>query len=510
MKAGLGRLWGSLGMRLLLVIVVAFVGAAVAAGAALLLLDVRATDHNQALGSPWAGEGSEWGPVITIHGVSLPDPDQAYARQSTMYNDLQNMEGWLGVDTLRSLSRAAPHIPEKPYADMLSLVSASGVAQVGEGRIPAKLAATWGEGEADSGHAVPKAAVRQAARRGWDSGGFGKASDPNFAGQYAAWREVGGAVRYIWFVEEPPPGTVASVTPGQILFTVVLALLAAAALAAWLVARSVVRPVRRAEASALLLAARDDPAPLPVAGPREIASLSASFNTMAEKLSRAQEAEQSFLLSVSHELKTPLTAIQGYGETLSEGRADPRTAGEVITKEASRLKRLVQDVLDLGRARRSSFAVRDELVDLAEIARDVQERYAGPAREFGLDLQVEAAGPAPALADNDRVLQVVSNLVENALRCTPAEGAVTIVASPGRLRVTDTGPGLVRADLDRAFERFFLYERCGADRQVGSGLGLAIVKELTEAMRGEVTVESQLGIGTIFEVTLPTVDAGSI
>jgi two-component system sensor histidine kinase BaeS len=287
-------------------------------------------------------------------------------------------------------------------------------------------------------------------------------------------------------------------------------LIGLALLATGLGMRGATRPLRRMVAASSRVAEGRSVDAVPETGPPEIRDLAVAFNSMAAKTARAQESEQSFLLSVSHELKTPLTAIQGYGETLSEGRADPKTAGEVITKEASRLKRLVQDVLDLGRARKSTFAVREEAVDLAEVARDVQERYAGQAREFGLDLQVEAGAPAPALADNDRVLQVVSNLVENALRCTPAEGAVTIEASPGRLRVTDTGPGLVRADLDRAFERFFLYERCGADRQVGSGLGLAIVRELTEAMRGEVTVESRLGIGTIFEVTLPTVDAGSI
>lgn len=300
----------------------------------------------------------------------------------------------------------------------------------------------------------------------------------------------------------PPVWWIAAVLGVSFACLIGLALLATA-----LGMRGATKPLRRMVTASSLVADGRDVDEVPETGPPEIKDLAVAFNSMAAKTARAQEAEQSFLLSVSHELKTPLTAIQGYGETLSEGRADPKTAGEVIIREASRLKRLVQDVLDLGRARKSSFAVREEAIDLTEIAGDVKERYAAQAREFGLDLRVEATGPAPALADADRVLQVASNLVENALRCTPSEGAVTIAASPGRLRVTDTGPGLVGADLDRAFERFFLYERCGRDRQVGSGLGLAIVKELTEAMNGSVTVESRLGVGTSFEVTLPLANA---
>lgn len=291
---------------------------------------------------------------------------------------------------------------------------------------------------------------------------------------------------------------------------VALVALAGLALCAMLLGtRGVAKPLRRmAEASDLIRESRDA-ARVPVTGPPEMRRLATAFNLMAAKLSRAQEAEQSFLLSVSHELKTPLTAIQGYGETLTEGRADPKTAGKVITKEASRLKRLVQDVLDLGRARKSTFAVREEPVDLAEVAREAGVRYAERAREFGLDLKVEAVGPTLVRADGDRTLQVVSNLVENALRCTPAGGAVTILVVPGEVHVIDTGPGLVRDDLARAFERFYLYERCGEDRQVGSGLGLSIVKELSEAMGGGVAVESTLGEGTTFVVSLPAAEAFS-
>jgi two-component system sensor histidine kinase BaeS len=111
-------------------------------------------------------------------------------------------------------------------------------------------------------------------------------------------------------------------------------------------------------------------------------------------------------------------------------------------------------------------------------------------------------GPAPATADADRVLQVVSNLVENALRLTPRGGAVRVVTAPGVLVVEDSGPGLETEDQERAFERFYLHERYGRERPVGTGLGLAIVKELTEAMGGTVEVTSQPGRSTTFTVRL--------
>jgi two-component system sensor histidine kinase BaeS len=117
-------------------------------------------------------------------------------------------------------------------------------------------------------------------------------------------------------------------------------------------------------------------------------------------------------------------------------------------------------------------------------------------------LTVAAEGPSPAIADADRVLQVVSNLVENALRLTPRGGEVRVVTAPGMLRVEDTGPGLEMEDRERAFERFYLHERYGRERPVGTGLGLAIVKELTEAMGGTVEVTSQPDRLTAFTIRL--------
>jgi two-component system sensor histidine kinase BaeS len=141
-------------------------------------------------------------------------------------------------------------------------------------------------------------------------------------------------------------------------------------------------------------------------------------------------------------------------------------------------------------------------IDLAEVVDDAVRRYEQQAESFGVELQAVAAGPAPAVADADRVLQIVSNLVENALRLTPPGGEVRVVSAPGVLRVEDTGPGLAEADTEHAFERFYLHERYGRERPVGTGLGLAIVKELALAMGGDVDVESRPGTLTVFTVRL--------
>ena len=276
----------------------------------------------------------------------------------------------------------------------------------------------------------------------------------------------------------------------------------AAFVALWL-ARTVSRPVIRVSGASKALAAGDRPPPLPVEGPREVAALASSFNELSTELDRTQDAERSFLLSVSHELKTPLTAIRGHAEALEDGVLEAAAAGPVIEREARRLERLVGDLLDLARLRRRAFSIRTEPVDLARLADAVQERHAAAARRFDVGLQTFASADALALADPDRLLQAVSNLVENALRSTPPGETVRVLAGPGRIEVVDDGPGLPDEDLPRAFERFYLYERSASVRRVGTGLGLAIVRELAEAMGGSAYVRSQLGVGSTFGILLP-------
>jgi signal transduction histidine kinase len=271
---------------------------------------------------------------------------------------------------------------------------------------------------------------------------------------------------------------------------------------AFLLARAVARPVTRVAAASKRLAEGGNPDPLPIEGSTEIRQLSVSFNELSEELDRAQDAERAFLLSVSHELKTPLTAIRGHAEGLSDGVVVPERAGEVIERETHRLERLIRDLLDLARLRRRSFDVALGPVDLGVVADDAVARHAPQAEHYGVEVARRIEPEAGAVADADRTLQALSNLVENAIRCSPAGSVVVIEAAPGRLSVVDNGPGLASEDLARAFERFYLWDRYGADRPVGTGLGLAIVAELADAMDGRVTVTSTPGVGSTFTLEL--------
>jgi two-component system OmpR family sensor kinase len=273
-----------------------------------------------------------------------------------------------------------------------------------------------------------------------------------------------------------------------------------------LLARSIARPLLRVARASRRLADGRNPEPVPVLGPSEVRDLAHSFNTMADDLARARAAERSFLLSVGHELKTPLTAIRGYSEALDEGVLTPERAVKVIRCEAARLERLIADLINLARLDQQRFDMHPDTVDLVEIAHETVTRHAARARDLGVHIEVQNGQPAPATADPDRLLQAVSNLVENALRCTPSGGTVTLATAPGELVVRDTGPGIAADELPHAFDRFFLYRRYDGNRPVGTGLGLAIVRELALAMRGDVRVASSPA-GTEFTISLPQPDA---
>jgi two-component system OmpR family sensor kinase len=280
-----------------------------------------------------------------------------------------------------------------------------------------------------------------------------------------------------------------------------LGCLLAAAVAAML-ARSIARPVLRVARASRRLADGDDPEPLPLAGPTELRGLAQSFNTMADQLTRARAAERSFLLSVSHELKTPLTAIRGYSEALDEGVLTSEHAVKVIRAEAARLERLIADLINLARLDQQRFDIHLHRVDLTEIARESSARHASRARDLDVRIDLQPGRHARATADPDRLLQAVSNLVENALRCTPPGGTVTLVTGPGEITVRDTGPGIAQDEVPHAFDRFFLYRRYNGHRPVGTGLGLAIVRELAHAMGGDAHVAAA-ETGTEFTIRLP-------
>jgi signal transduction histidine kinase len=279
------------------------------------------------------------------------------------------------------------------------------------------------------------------------------------------------------------------------------AALLAAAVAA-LLARRLTQPLRRLGAAAGELAAGRRPEPVPREGTLELDELAGAFNGMSERLALAHDAERAVLLSVSHDLRTPLTSIRGYAEGIEDGTIAPAEAAAVVAREAARLERMVGDLLALARLRQGVLEVRSEPVDLAAVAHEAEERLRPAAREAGVEVRVEG-GPAAATADHGRALQVVTNLLDNAIRVSPRGGAVTVAAASGELHVSDRGPGIPEAELPQAFERFHLRARTGNGSPEGAGLGLAIVRELTEAMGGSANVENLDGGGASFTVRLP-------
>jgi len=176
-----------------------------------------------------------------------------------------------------------------------------------------------------------------------------------------------------------------------------------------------------------------------------------------------------------------------------------------VGQEAERLERLVGDLLALARLRQGVMEVRREPVDMAAVAREAEERLRPRAREAGVEVRVEG-GATQVTADHGRALQVLSNLVENAIRVSPQGGTVAIELGRGEVRVRDQGPGIPEEEIPHAFERFHLRARAGGGSAGGAGLGLAIVRELTEAMDGTVEVENLPGGGACFTIRLPVLE----
>ena len=400
-------------------------------------------------------------------------------------------------------------VPEDDDAEMKRIVRAQ------DDQHPTSARLAWPPAAEDlTSLGLPRSAYQELTARGYAFGDI-EAGDDESA-RYAVWRVPEGAATGM----EPESFSLVIGTPedlhGLVIEWVVVVLafcllIAAIAFpAAWYLERRIARPVRRVAEASRVVAEGGHPMPVPSKGPVELIALSDSFNDMAAKLDKAQAAERQFLLSVSHELKTPLTAIDGYAELLTEGAVDGEQAGPVLTSEAGRLRRLVSDLLDLAKLSQSTFAIREGQVDLDAVAGEVVRRHAARAKELGVQLLALSSGAAARVrGDEDRVVQAVSNLVENALGCVPGGGLVTVETNPGEVIVRDDGPGLAAEDLPRAFERFYLHDRMKSDRDLGTGLGLALVKELVEKMGGRVSVASEPGEGAVFSLKLQPARAGS-
>jgi signal transduction histidine kinase len=293
----------------------------------------------------------------------------------------------------------------------------------------------------------------------------------------------------------------------------IVALILALAVA-YLMARWVADPLQRMVTTASQFPS-GEACELPLEGPHEVQEVLRAFNQMTARVQASQQSQRDFVANVSHELKTPLTSIQGFSQAILDGTADTpeaqKQAAQVIHAESGRMYRLVLDLLDLARLDAGIASLERAPVEMEALLTGVVQRMAPQAQAAGVTLELDPA-PLPVISgDGDRLAQVFNNLVDNALKFTPPGGKVSIAPRllPGAIEisVSDTGPGIPQAALEHIFDRFYQVDpsRSGGAKR-GSGLGLSIAREIIRAHNGKISGRSVEGQGSQFIVWLPTPD----
>lgn len=231
---------------------------------------------------------------------------------------------------------------------------------------------------------------------------------------------------------------------------------------------------------------------------------------------RLEGMRRDFVANVSHELKTPLTAIRGFAEPLLDGEVDEAQSTEFLERilvNLDRMQHLVDDLLDLTRIESGGWTPELHEVEVGSAVTQVWHRIEPLAAARHVELQLDVAGPDRALADPDGLEQILANLLDNAVRYSPEGGTVTVTVRPAaggsslRLEVVDEGSGIPAVDIDRVFERFYRVDAGRSREAGGTGLGLSIVKHLVAAHGGKVGIDSELGVGTKVWLELPVREA---
>lgn len=275
--------------------------------------------------------------------------------------------------------------------------------------------------------------------------------------------------------------------------------------------RQIVRPLDKVASAARRVAGGDLSQRVEIQGSSELAELGRSFNTMAATLHRDRELRQKMVTDIAHELRTPLSILQGNVEAMIDGvmTADTKNLNS-LHQETVHLARLVEDLRTLSLAESGQLRFQPVATDLKKLSAEVIERFRTQFAQKKVAISLEAPDDLPpALADPDRTAQVLRNLLSNALQYTPEAGTVLVKLSPERKGITvsvrDTGAGISPEHLPHVFDRFYRVDRSRARSTGGSGLGLAIARQLTEAQDGQVWADSEPGKGSTFFCHLPLV-----
>ena len=291
-----------------------------------------------------------------------------------------------------------------------------------------------------------------------------------------------------------------------------VASVAAAALAAAFETQRLMRPLNAVRSATRLITAGRYQASVPIPREPELAGLASDVNMLAARLADTETRRTRLLGEVAHEMRTPLTALEGYVEGLIDGvfAPEPGVLG-AASDELRRLRRLADDLSTLSQAEEQRLELNPVDADLADLARRAAGRLAPQFSDSNVTLTVTGTGPLPVRGDQDRITQVLTNIIGNALTATSAGGSVTVATratvTTAQVVVVDTGVGLAAADLERVFERFF--RAPGQPRRSsGSGIGLTVARNIARAHGGEVSVASAgPGQGATFILALPSAPA---
>ncbi len=290
-----------------------------------------------------------------------------------------------------------------------------------------------------------------------------------------------------------------------------LAALVLALFLAFAVARWVADPLQRL-VNATRTFSGEDARPLPLEGPQEVRELVGAFNQMTGRVQAGQKAQREFVANVSHELKTPLTSIQGFAQAILDGTAATpeaqKQSAQIIYEESGRMYRMALNLLDLARLDSGIADLKRDTLDMNALVNGIAERFAPQARAAGVTLNVDLTALPAITGDGDRLAQVFTNLVDNALKFTPAGGQIllrTLALGEGvEIQVQDSGAGIPPESLAHIFERFYQSDpaRQGGKKH-GAGLGLAIAREIVSAHGGKISAQSAPRQGSLFRVQLP-------